>query len=132
MNNIDRFKKSKHYILINYCDCIGKAFLFTEDKFNEFLKKFIAKLSGVNNDIDSLLCLLLIFNFICEAKFDKRIVIDDNSREAFSDKVKNITGDVFQFIIFMINKLKEINDNNLRHFISNQILETINNYFILI
>ena len=131
LNNIDRFKKSKHYILINYCDCIGKAFLFTEDKFNEYLKKFTAKLTGDNNDIDSLLCLLLIFNFICEAKFDKRIVIDDNSRDAFSDKVKNITGDVFQFIIFMINKLKEINDNNLKHFISNQILETINNYLYI-
>ena len=40
LNNIDRFKNSKHYILINYCDCIGKAFLFTEDKFNEYLKIF--------------------------------------------------------------------------------------------
>ena len=31
----------------------------------------------------------------------------------------------------MINKLKEINDNNLKHFISNQILETINNYLYI-
>ena len=131
LNNIDRFKNSKHYILINYCDCIGKAFLFTEDKFNELLKKFTTKLSGQNSDIYSLLCLLLIFNFICEAKFDKRIVIDDRSREVFSDKINNIAGDVFQFIIFMINKLKLIEDNNLKHFISNQILETINNYLYL-
>ena len=28
-SNIDKFKNSKHYLLINYCDCIGKAFLFT-------------------------------------------------------------------------------------------------------
>ena len=28
-SNIDKFKKAKNYILINYCDCVGKAFLFT-------------------------------------------------------------------------------------------------------
>ena len=43
-NNIDKFKKSKHYILINYCDCIGKAFLFSGDKFNLYLKNFVNKL----------------------------------------------------------------------------------------
>ena len=34
LDNIDKFKKMKNFILINYCDCIGKAFAFTEDKFN--------------------------------------------------------------------------------------------------
>ena len=26
LDNIDKFKKMKNFILINYCDCIGKAF----------------------------------------------------------------------------------------------------------
>ena len=131
LNNIDKFKKMKHYILINYCDCIGKAFLFTEDKFNEILKKFTNKLYGQNADIESLLSLLLIFNFICEAKFEKKMVIDDRSRQIFSDNIKNISNDVFQFLIFMINKLHSIEDNNLKHFISDEILETINNYLYI-
>ena len=50
--NIDKFKNSKHYLLLNYCDCIGKAFLFTGEKFKENLIKFINKLSGQNNDIN--------------------------------------------------------------------------------
>ena len=51
LNNINRFKKSKHYILINYCDCIGKAFLFTGNKFNTLLQNFTINLSGQNSDI---------------------------------------------------------------------------------
>ena len=113
LNNMNRFKKMKHYILINYCDCIGKAFLFTGYKFNSLLKNFTFALSGQNNDIESLISLLLIFNFICETKFDKRIVIDEKSREIFSDNIKSITGDVFQYIIFMIKKLPTIEDINL-------------------
>ena len=131
LNNINRFKKMKHYILINYCDCIGKAFLFTGYKFNSLLKNFTFALSGQNSDIESLISLLLIFNFICETKFDKRIVIDEKSREIFSDNIKSITGDVFQYIIFMIKKLPTIEDNNLKNFISKQILETINNYLYI-
>ena len=130
-NNIDRFKKIKHYILINYCECIGKAFLFTENKFNEILKKFTMKLSGQNTDIEDLVCLLLIFNYICEAKYDKRIVVDDKIREIFNENVKNITGDVFQFLIFMINRLNSIDNITLKNFIRNQILETINNYLYI-
>ena len=65
-SNIDKFKKAKNYLLINYCDCIGKAFLFTGDKFKEILIKFINKLSGQNSDINGLICLLLIFNYISE------------------------------------------------------------------
>ena len=131
LDNIDRFKTIKHYILINYCDCIGKAFLFTGNKFNDMLKKFINKLSGPNADIYSFLCLLLIFNFICEAKYDKRIVVDDRSRAIFSDNIKNITGDVFDYLIFMINKLTSVNDSTEKHFISDQILDTINNYLYI-
>ena len=131
LNNINRFKKSKHYILINYCDCIGKAFLFTGYKFNPLLKNFTNVLSGKNDDIESLISLLLIFNFICETKFDKRMVIEEKSRQIFSDNIKSITDDVFRFIIFMINKLPTIEDINLKKFVSNQILETINNYLYI-
>ena len=131
LNNIDKFKNSKHYIIINYCECIGKAFLFTNDKFKEMLKLFTIKLSGENNDISSLLCLLLIFNFICETKFNKRMVIDERMRQIFSDNIINICDDVFKYIILMINKLATINNENLKHFISNQILETINNYLFI-
>ena len=131
LNNIDKFKNSKHYIIINYCECIGKAFLFTNDKFKEMLKQFTIKLSGENNDISSLLCLLLIFNFICETKFNKRMVIDERMRQIFSDNIINICDDVFKYIILMINKLATINNENLKHFISNQILETINNYLFI-
>ena len=126
-SNIDKFKKSKHYILINYCDCIGKAFLFTGDKFNNMLKKFTMKLYN-QNDNESLISLLLIFNFIYEACYDKRMVIDSKSRDIIKDNIENISGDVFQFIIFMINKLNSIDDNNLKNFITNQILDTLNNY----
>ena len=38
---------------------------------------------------------------------------------------------MFQFLIFMINKLHSIEDNNLKHFISDEILETINNYLYI-
>ena len=131
LNNIDKFKNSKHYIIINYCECIGKAFLFTNDKFKEILKKFIIKLSGQNNDISSLLCLLLIFNFICETKFNRRMVIDERMRQIFSDNLIDICDDVFKYIILMISKLTTINDDNLKNFISNQILETINNYLFI-
>ena len=131
LNNINRFKKSKHYILINYCDCIGKAFLFTGNKFNTLLQNFTINLSGQNSDIESLISLLLIFNFICEAKLDKRMVIDETSRQIFSDNIKSISDDVFKFIIFMINKLPTIEDINLKNFMSKQILETINNYLYI-
>ena len=91
----------KNYILINYCDCIGKAFLFTEDKFNDMLQKFTMKLSGQNADIESYLSLLLIFNFICEAKFDKRMVLDNNSKLIFSEHLNKIVSDVFKFLVFI-------------------------------
>ena len=129
-SNIDRFKKSRHYILINYCDCIGKAFLFTGDKFNDMLKKFTMKLYN-QNDNESLISLLLIFNFIYEACYDKRMVIDSKSRDIIKDNIENISGDVFQFIIFMINKLNTIDDKNLKNFITNQILDTLNNYLYI-
>ena len=131
LNNIDRFKKTKHYILINYCDCIGKAFLFTGEKFKPLLKNFTAKLCGQNSDIDSLISLLLIFYFLCETKFDNRIVIDEKYRRIFSDNIRNISDDVFKYIIFMINKLATIDDKNLKNFISKQLLDTINNYIYL-
>ena len=131
LNNIDRFKKAKHYILINYCNCIGKAFLFTGDKFHPLLKNFTAKLCGQNADIESLISLLLIFYFLCETKFDKRIVIEEKYRRIFSDNVIDISDDVFKYIIFMINKLNTIEDKNLKNFISKQILETLNDYIYL-
>ena len=130
-SNIDKFKKAKNYLLINYCDCIGKAFLFTGDKFKEILIKFINKLSGQNSDINGLICLLLIFNYISENCHDEKIVIDKKSREQIISYVKNIAGDVFQFIIFLINRLDENdikNNLSLKKFISSQILETIINY----
>ena len=129
LSNIDKFKNAKHYLLINYCDCIGKAFLFTGDKFKTILLNFTNKLYGQNSDINSLISLLLIFNFMSETCYDDRMVIDNNSRNIFKNNITSISGDVFQFIIFMINKLKEIqNDNNLKKFITNQILETLINY----
>ena len=130
-NNIEKFKNSENYLLINYCDCIGKAFLFTGDKFKEILIKFINKLSGQNPDIKGLLCLLLIFNSINENSTDEKIVIDKKSREEIISNIKSIAGDIFQFIIFMINKLEEDNIKNnlsLKKFITNKILETIINY----
>ena len=129
--NIEKFKNLKNYLLLNYCDCIGKAFLFTGKKFKEILIKFINKLSGQNSDINGLLSLLLIFNSINENSTDEKIVIDKKSREQIISYIKNIAGDVFQFIIFMINKLKDNdikNNLSLKKFISNQILETIINY----
>ena len=129
LSNIDKFKNTKHYLLINFCDCIGKAFLFTGDKFKTILLNFTNKLYGQNSDINSLISLLLIFNFMSETCYDERMVIDDKSRNIFKNNIVSISGDVFQFIIFMINKLKEIqNDNNLKKFITNQILETLINY----
>ena len=40
-SNIDKFKNSKYYLLLNYCDCIGKAFIFTGDKFKNISTFFI-------------------------------------------------------------------------------------------
>ena len=129
LSNIDKFKNTKHYLLINYCDCIGKAFLFTGEKFKTILLNFTNKLYGQNSDINSLISLLLIFNFMSETCYDDRMVIDDKSRNIFKNNIASISGDVFQFVIYMINKLKEIqNDNNLKKFITNQILETLINY----
>ena len=130
-NNIDKFKKSKHYILINYCDCIGKAFLFSGNKFNLYLKNFVNKLSGQNDDIDSLISLLLIFNFITEALFDERIVLDAKSKQNIKQNIINISNDVYKFIIILINKLTTISDINIKNFISKQILETVNNYLYI-
>ena len=129
-SNIDKYKKSKHYILINYCDCVGKAFLFTGDNFKSLLQKFTMKLYTQNSDIESLTCLLLIFNFICDTSFDKKMVIDDETRQKMKHNIENIAGDVFQFLILMINKLNSL-DANLKKFISNHILETINNYLYI-
>ena len=130
-SNIDKFKKAKHYILINYYDCVGKAFLFTGDNFKIILQKFTMKLYGQNADIESLISLLLIFNFICDTSFDKKMVIDDASRLKVKENIENISGDVFQFLLFMINKLNTIEDNHLKKFISTQILDTINNYLYI-
>ena len=127
-SNIDRFKQAKNYILLKYCDCIGKAFLFTGDKFTNFLKKFTMKLYGQNSDINNLICLLLIFNFICETGFDKEMVIDEKSSKNIQENIKNISGDVFQFSIFMINKLNTIENVDLKNFITKHILDTLNNY----
>ena len=129
--NIDKFKKAKHYILINYCDCVGKAFLFTGDNFKIILQKFTMKLYGQNADIESLISLLLIFNLICDTSFDKKMVIDDASRKKVKENIENISGDVFQFLLFMINKLNTIEDNHLKKFISTQILDTINSYLYI-
>ena len=129
-SNIDKFKKAKNYILLNYCDCVGKAFLFTGDKFHSMLQKFTIKLYK-ENDIESLISLLLIFNFICETSYDKRMVIDNKSRDIIKENIVNISGDVFQFIIVMINKLNTIDNNNIKKFISNQILDTLNNYLYI-
>ena len=129
LTNLDKFKNSKHYLLINYCDCIGKAFLFTGNKFQDLLKQYIKKLYGDNSDINSLLSLLLIFNFINETGYDERMVIDKKSRAIFLENIKKICDDVFQFILVMINKLNEIKeDKALNKFLNNQILETIINY----
>ena len=130
-SNIDKFKKFKHYILINYCDCVGKAFLFTGKEFKIMLQKFTMKLYGENVEIENLISLLLIFNFICETSYDKRMVIDEKSRKDFKDNIKNICDEVFQFVILMINKLNTIKDNNLKNFITNQILDTLNNYLYI-
>ena len=130
--NIDRFKKSKHYILKNYCECVGKAFLFTGDKFNNILKEFSMKLfNGNNSDIESVISLLLIFYYICETSNDASMVIDEKSRQKIRNNIKDITNDVFQYIIFMINKLNTLNDNNLKQFISNIILDTLNEYLYI-
>ena len=126
--NIDKFKKLKHYILINYCDCVGKAFLFTGDKFKSMLQKFTIKLYNQKDDINNLISLLLIFNFICETCYDKSIVIDDKSRKKIRDNLKDISDDVFQFIIFLINKVNTYQDKQLQYFIINQILDTLINY----
>ena len=123
--NIDRFSHSEYYIIINYCDCISKALLFTGDKFKIFLKKFIMKLTGENNDIYKDLNLLLIFNFICDTSNDDNIVIDIESREEFIKNVKNISEDVFHFISYIINKLHSIEEKNLINFFVGQILDSI-------
>ena len=128
-SNINKYKRSKHYLVINYCDCIGKAFLFTGDKFTSFLQNFTNTLSSDNNDINSLICLLLIFNFINEACNDRKTVIDEISRKKFKKNITNISGDVFQFITFLINKLNNIQEDKiLKKFITDQILETLINY----
>ena len=126
--NIDKFKNFKHYILINYCDCVGKAFLFAGDTFKSMLQKFTMKLYNQKDDINNLISLLLIFNFICETCYDKSIVIDEKSRKNIKDNLKDISGDVFQFIIFMINKVNTIQNKQLHNFIINQILDTLINY----
>ena len=129
VSNIDKYKNTKHYLLLKYCDCIGKAFLFTGDKFKTILLQFTNKLYGPNSDINSLLSLLLIFNSMNEAAYDERIVIDEKTRKIFKNNISGIAGDVFQFIFLMISKLKDIqNDNNLKKFITNQLLETLINY----
>ena len=130
-SNIDKFKKFKQYILINYCDCVGKAFLFSGDKFKPMLQKFALKLYTQNTEIENLISLLLIFNFICDSGYDESMVIDDKSRNKIKENIREISGDVFQFIIFMINKLNTIEDKILKNFISNQILDTLNNYLYL-
>ena len=127
--NIDKFKNFKHYILINYCDCVGKSFLFTGEKFKSMLKKFTMKLYNQNDDNkNNLISLLLIFNFICENCYDKSIVIDDKSRQKIKDNLKDISEDVFHLIILMINNINAIKDKQLQYFIIKQILDTLINY----
>ena len=130
--NIDKFKKFKHYILKNYCECIGKAFLFSGDKFRTILQQFIMKLYNGNNiDNESAISLLLIFYYISETSNDSSMVIDEKSRQKIKNDIIGISNDVFNFIIVMINKLKNIDDNNLKHFISNIILDTLNEYLYI-
>ena len=75
------------------------------------LKKFTMKLYNQKDDINNLISLLLIFNFICENCYDKSIVIDDKSRQKIKDNLKDISEDVFHLIILMINNINAIKDN---------------------
>jgi hypothetical protein len=107
-----------------------KKYNLLEEKTTSTIKNYPTnKLSSDNNDINSLICLLLIFNFINEACNDRKMVIDEISRKKFKKNITNISGDVFQFITFLINKLNNIQEDKiLKKFITDQILETLINY----
>lgn len=128
LSNINRFKDSEHYMLLNYCDCIGKAFLFTGDKFKNILKEYTVKLSANENDMNSLISLLLIFYYINETSHDKKMVIDEQARDIFRENVENISDDVFQYLNFLLSKLNTVQNINLKKFISGYILDTFTDY----
>ena len=129
-SNLDRFKNNKQYIVKNFCECIGKAFIFTGNKFKDTLQKFITRLDK-DNDIYSQICLLLIFNYICEASTDDRIVLEEEEKNAFKKNIIDISGYVFIYIKNMIGKTNYIGDISLKKCINNYILDTLNNYLYI-
>ena len=65
-SNIDKFKKAKNYILLNYCDCVGKAFLFTLALFSKFgINLFFVSCAFKSSFVIYLFCSFLLLLTIC-------------------------------------------------------------------
>jgi len=132
IEKIDKFKNSKHYILINYCQCFSMTMLFSGSDFTILLKKCVEKLSNNDNIIDTM-SLLLIFNYLADVYFDKTIVIDENKRNEFNLNLKIISNDVIQFLNNITKDIKQgkIKDEGILKVLSSDILETFTNWLIL-
>ena len=132
LEKIDKFKKLKHYILLNYCHCFSMAMLFSGSDFTILMKRCVETLNSQNN-INDTLALLLIFNYLIEVDFDNSIVIDDDKRDEFNFNLSNIANEVIQFLNNLIKYINkgEIKDGSLLKVINTDILETFTNWLKL-
>ena len=78
--------------------------VFSGDSFSACLKMCVDKLNDQSN-IENLLSLLMIFNFLAEANADRQIVIDETSKSIFTQNLDNIEIDVLTYINFIIKKI---------------------------
>lgn len=134
IDKIDKFKKTRHYIMINFCKCFALAMVFSGDSFSACLKMCVDKLNDQSN-IENLLSLLMIFNFLAEANADRQIVIDETSKSIFTQNLDNIEIDVLTYINFIIKKVINNESNNsiqgfdqIKLLFSNNVLEAFTNW----
>ena len=132
LNNIDKFKTLKHYILLNYCHCFSMSMLFSGSDFTILMKKCVEKLNS-NNNINDNMALLLIFNYLVDVFYDKTIVIEKDKRDEFNFNLEKIGDDVIQFLNNLTKNIKEskIRDESILKVLNPDILEAFTNWLNL-
>ena len=132
LNNIDKFKTLKHYILLNYCHCFSMSMLFSGSDFTILMKKCVEKLNSSNNINDNM-ALLLIFNYLVDVFYDKTIVIEKDKRDEFNFNLEKIGDDVIQFLNNLTKNIKEskIRDESILKVLNPDILEAFTNWLNL-
>jgi transportin-3 len=114
IDKVYSYKDHMLYLLSNICKCFSLLSIFAHKKFPEIIKKLVQNIN--NDDMRSLMSLLLIFNYMPENIINKNeMVIDDEYKTSYESFLSNIAEDVIIFLNFLIDKI----NNNKNELIKN-------------